>query len=156
LAYALAACPTKSQVCGSKKFFRFGENYFDVEGNPVSAVDTEDVMIAADTMSTADTCTYIIRSKCDIPGFAIKGDTTMTDSDIGISIIEWRDDFITHADDRESFISPAYLVDLGGQLPPKLSTTWIEKDDSSALPGELGNWRNDTSVSEYSGQWVMK
>jgi hypothetical protein len=107
-------------------------------------------------MTTADTCTYIIRSKCDLPGFAIKGDTTMTDSDIGISIVEWRDDFITDADDRTSFISSAWLDEFDGQLPPRLSTTWIEKDDASAIPGELGNWLNDTIVAEYSGQWVMK
>jgi len=40
--------------------------------------------------------------------------------------------------------------------PPALNTNWIEKDDSTAKPGALGNWRNDTLDVTMSGQWIMK
>jgi len=77
-----------------------------------------------------------------MPGFALKGDTTMTNSDIGISIVEWRDEFVDDADNRESFISPAYLGEFGNLLPPRLNTAWIEKDESNLMPGggKLGTW----------------
>lgn len=105
-------------------------------------------------MDGTESCTWIIRSECDLPGFAIKGDDTMTSGDAKMSVLEWRDDFIDDADHRDNLISPSYLKYFT-KYPPKLSTMWMENDDSSAIPGQLGSWMNDTLELEYAGQWVM-
>lgn len=102
-------------------------------------------------MINEETCTYIIKSECHEPGFAIKGDTTMASGDVDISILEWRNNLITPADDRDALISGAFYA---GELPPALGTAWIEKDDSSSLPAELGIFKNSTVDEEYSGHWI--
>jgi len=79
----------------------------------------------------------------------------MSASDATISILEWRDEFVTSADNRPSFVSSSMLEHFDNVLPPKLNTAWMEFDDSTALPGQLGNWNNDTLDLQYSGQWVM-
>ena len=119
-------------------------------------VHEDDIEIAIGDMTDADTCTYIIRSECDLPGFAIKGDNTMDASQVDISLLEWREDFITEADDRVSFISGTMKDAFGADhLPPALNTLWIEKDDSDSLPGQLGQWKNITLDTTYAGEWVM-
>lgn len=106
-------------------------------------------------MDGTESCTWIIRSQCDLPGFAIKGDNTMTSGEAQISVLEWRDDFIDDADHRANLISPSYLK-FFTKYPPKLSTVWMEKDDrTGTISGELGSWNNDTLELQYAGQWVM-
>ena len=43
-------------------------------------VSEDDIEIAVGDMDGSESCTYIIRSECDLPGFAIKGDNTMDSS----------------------------------------------------------------------------
>jgi len=51
----------------------------------------------------------------------------MTSGDAFISIVEWRNDFVTEADDREFLISNLFFED---DLPPALGTKWTEIDES--------------------------
>ena len=106
-----------------------------MDGTTPNMISEDDITIAAGDMDGSESCTYIIRSECDLPGFAIKGDNTMDGSAVDISLLEWREDFVTEADDRASFISGTLKDAFGADhLPPALNTPWIEVDDSDALP----------------------
>lgn len=109
MGYALAACPTKSTTCGSQKYFRFGSEWTSSDGTVNAAMDEADILIESNTMPSTETCTYILRSECGLPGFAMKGDNELTDSDMTISILEWSENFVLPADDRLAFISTSYL-----------------------------------------------
>lgn len=50
------------------------------------------------------------------------------------------------------------LAEFDNELPPAFGTLWGEVDETTVppVPGQLGDWKNDTLGVTYSGQWVMK
>lgn len=87
--YNLHACPTKAWTCGSKKYFNFHDQYYNADAVLVPAMHAHDVEVAASSMDGSETCTWMLRSECGMPGFAMKGDNAMTSSDADISVVEW-------------------------------------------------------------------
>jgi hypothetical protein len=77
--YALTMCPQKQDKCGTKQEVDFEE------------VDEEEEMEVTG-LEEGDTCTYTIKSKKGSPCFKVKDDSTIADSKVDITFVEFEED----------------------------------------------------------------
>lgn len=91
--YALTFCPFKKNKCGSIQKVEYGENDVNVSQT-----------LTLQNLEAGETCSFMIKSTCNSPGFRVTNARKMNDSNIEVGFIEYKKSFInaTERDGRNS------------------------------------------------------
>jgi hypothetical protein len=80
---ALSACPHKTSQCGAK--------YRTFDGTNDDTTAVTDIVVSG--LTKDNSCSYLVKTTCGMPTVTISKTSTLTSSSIGISYLEWVDEF---------------------------------------------------------------